>query len=271
AYGRDLQAEEILKEAMRSNPERMAIRLKLLEVYAKRRDTKGFEQLATQLYAMTSGEGEDWARAQQIGQDIDSENPMYQPGGRPVGAALSGGAMVEPLGANTMPQSVLPSPSRYEAQRTNLPEDVGIDLDLDVSAPGHFDDEPLFPPERTQPLPAMATHEPPLANTGSASAKVVEDLSDLTFDLPPLNLDISSQPAPLAGEAEAVDEFSDVATLDLPGVATPDDALARKLELAEEFRQIGDVEGARDLLQEVIAQSGGTLKRRAEGMLHDLA
>ncbi|MBA2723743.1 MAG: hypothetical protein H0U56_12830, partial [Methylibium sp.] len=41
AYGRDLQAEEILKEAMRSNPERMAIRLKLLEVYAKRRDTKG--------------------------------------------------------------------------------------------------------------------------------------------------------------------------------------------------------------------------------------
>ncbi|MEO8312950.1 MAG: FimV/HubP family polar landmark protein, partial [Caldimonas sp.] len=33
AYGRDLQAEEILKEAMRSNPERLAIRTKLLEVY----------------------------------------------------------------------------------------------------------------------------------------------------------------------------------------------------------------------------------------------
>jgi pilus assembly protein FimV len=40
AYGRDLQAEEILKEAMRSSPERLAIRTKLLEVYAKRRDTK---------------------------------------------------------------------------------------------------------------------------------------------------------------------------------------------------------------------------------------
>jgi len=49
AYGRDLQAEEILKEAMRGNPDRMAIRTKLLEVYAKRRDTKGFELLATQL------------------------------------------------------------------------------------------------------------------------------------------------------------------------------------------------------------------------------
>jgi hypothetical protein len=61
AYGRDLQAEEILKEAMRANPERMAIRMKLLEVYAKRRDTKGFELLAAQLHALTGGEGEDWA------------------------------------------------------------------------------------------------------------------------------------------------------------------------------------------------------------------
>ena len=49
AYGRDLQAEEILKEAMRSNPERLAIRTKLLEVYAKRRDIKGFDPLATEL------------------------------------------------------------------------------------------------------------------------------------------------------------------------------------------------------------------------------
>src|SRR5262249_17105824 len=55
AYGRDLQAEEILKEALRANPERLAIRLKLLEVYAKRRDTRGFEQLAVQLFAETGG------------------------------------------------------------------------------------------------------------------------------------------------------------------------------------------------------------------------
>jgi len=66
AYGRDLQAEEILKEAMRGNPERMAIRTKLLEVYAKRRDTKGFELLATQLYSLTKGEGDDWAKAQEL-------------------------------------------------------------------------------------------------------------------------------------------------------------------------------------------------------------
>ena len=83
AYGRDLQAEEILKEAMRSNPERLAIRSKLLEVYAKRRDIKGFELLATQLFALTRGEGEEWTKAQDLGSQIDPENPLYQAGGAP--------------------------------------------------------------------------------------------------------------------------------------------------------------------------------------------
>ena len=42
-------------------------------------------------------------------------------------------------------------------------------------------------------------------------------------------------------------------------------------ELAEEFRQIGDTEGARDLLQEVIAKASGPLKSKAQGMLDELA
>ena len=49
-----------------------------------------------------------------------------------------------------------------------------------------------------------------------------------------------------------------------------DDPLARKLELAEEFRQIGDLEGARDLLEEVLAKAEGALKARAQGLLDRL-
>ena len=50
-----------------------------------------------------------------------------------------------------------------------------------------------------------------------------------------------------------------------------DNPLERKLELAEEFRQIGDMEGARDLLEEVIAKADGALKSKAQGMLDHLA
>ena len=48
------------------------------------------------------------------------------------------------------------------------------------------------------------------------------------------------------------------------------DPLSRKIELAEEFRQIGDLEGARDLLEEVIAKSEGAVKSKAQGMLDKL-
>jgi ribonuclease R len=53
----------------------------------------------------------------------------------------------------------------------------------------------------------------------------------------------------------------------LPGDADP---LERKLELAEEFRQIGDLEGARDLLEEVVANAEGALRVKAQTMLEAL-
>jgi pilus assembly protein FimV len=260
AYGRDLQAEEILKEAMRANPERMAIRLKLLEVYAKRRDTKGFEMLATQLYALAGGDSDDWMRAQQLGLGIDAENPMYQPGGAPPGMDMDGGAVVEALGASTMPQSILPSPSRFDAERSGFHEEPSIDLDLDVSTPSTLEagDRPM--PERTQP---MRAEPPPMVAQPVASTSK----SDFDFDLPSLQLDTKSG-MQLGNESD--EAVPDLGNLDLLDASGNDENLQRKIELAEEFRQIGDTEGARDLLQEVAAQSTGALKTKAQAMLKEI-
>ena len=49
------------------------------------------------------------------------------------------------------------------------------------------------------------------------------------------------------------------------------DPFERKLELAEEFRQIGDLDGARDLLNEVIEQTGGAIQAKARSMLDRLS
>ncbi len=77
AYGRDAQAEEILKEALRNQPGRNAIRVKLLEIYAARKDTRAFEGLATELYSLTHGEGEDWQQAALLGAALAPANPLY--------------------------------------------------------------------------------------------------------------------------------------------------------------------------------------------------
>ena len=277
AYGRDLQAEEILKEAMRGNPERLAIRTKLLEVYAKRRDTKGFELLATQLFALTRGEGDDWAKAQDLGQQIDPENTLYQPGGAPVMAHGNAGKMVEPLGASTMPQSVLPSPSQFGATtRSPSPVDSGsVDLDLDLVN--------MSPGAPTLPSPLEATQAfapPPRASSGEGTMTLDFPTSDMTlpaatpsarpaapasdFDMSGISLDLDLPTAPVPA--------SGFGKLGLPPIeaASSTDPFARKLELAEEFRQIGDMEGARDLLQEVVAKASGAVKAKAQGMLDDL-
>ncbi|MEY8689235.1 MAG: FimV/HubP family polar landmark protein [Leptothrix sp. (in: b-proteobacteria)] len=288
AYGRDLQAEEILKEAMRANPDRLAIRTKLLEVYAKRRDTKGYELLAGELYGLTGGQGEDWSRVQELGRSIDPENPMYEPGGQPGSDGIPDTGGGELLGASTMPQSIVPSPSRFENSVPDLdlnepdPSRSGMDVDLDISVPGDMDDAMPSAPTGFNSEPA-----PFLESARSTGTSGHHDTNSLDFELH--DLPGAAAPAPVPQRAPSID-LADL-SLDLaasPSVPAPfpslddqpafesgdddgADPLARKLELAEEFNQIGDYEGARDLLQEVIDSADGELKARAQAMLDNLA
>lgn len=303
AYGRDLQAEEILKEAMRANPERLAVRTKLLEVYAKRRDTKGFELLATQLYALTKGVGDDWARAQELGRGFDAENPLYQPGGHPEEIILDGErVVVEPLSATTQPHSLMAPSTQPPELDEGLPSAGGLDLDLDLDLgmPGEPPAAPAM--DATQPLaphlqrPAdlgLDFDEPPRSGAPAARAVQPTQVGDLSLESLRMDLDApdsrlggdTQSPSTIADAGRALDFHTDFgasvpATLAGGVPTTPGglddlslddtDPLARKLELAEEFRQIGDLEGARDLLEEVLAKAGGTLRAKAQTMLDQL-
>ncbi len=77
AYGREAQAEEILKEALKKQPERQAIRLKLLEIQAARKDPVAFGVLAQEMYDMAGGQNEEWPKVVTLGLSIDPANPLY--------------------------------------------------------------------------------------------------------------------------------------------------------------------------------------------------
>lgn len=297
AYGRDLQAEEILKEAMRANPERLAIRTKLLEVYAKRRDTKGYELLAGELYGLTGGQGEDWIRAQELGRSIDPENPLYEQGGQPNSGYASDSGGGELLGASTMPQSVVPSPSRFE--NSAIPDfDLGADtpsgnsasIDLDISVPGPMDSlPPISSPFTTAPSGVFggvaagaaafgaaalsATKNAPVDSGHSSLDFELHDLPEISepitesgdlqkIDMDGLSLDFDLQPTTSSGAMDAYPMLGD---------GEDGDPLARKIELAKEFLDFGDAESARDMLQEVIEKSDGDLRAKAQAMLDKLA
>ena len=203
AYGRDLQAEEILKEALRINPQRAAIHVKLLEIYAKRRDAKAFEQVATEAYGLTQGHGGEWARICELGQELDPSNPMYKPGGQPtaggsaVAASTAAAAAASTAFLSTGKPSPAPAPAPTEASG------VDLDLDLDFSLgddPVSTAPAPVAPAMVAPTLPEKDDHVATQTMRPVEPARLdAPDLtvSDNSLDFDPLDLPaLSTPPAP---------------------------------------------------------------------------
>ncbi|MDP3760324.1 MAG: FimV/HubP family polar landmark protein [Ramlibacter sp.] len=206
AYGRDLQAEEILKEAMRTTPQRVAVHSKLLEIYSKRRDAKAFELVATEAYALTHGQGPDWEHICELGQELDPSNPLYRPGGQPDQGAIAAATAPAPgsFGATTATQAL---PVAAAAP-------VELDLDLDFSV---GDDEP-------------STARSPAAAPISPQSTLALNVPPVAEPMPALDMDFGS--ATVALELPAA---SPAPTLDLPQVppAAPARLDAPDLTLSE--------------------------------------
>jgi pilus assembly protein FimV len=176
AYGRDLQAEEILKEALRTDPNRLVLHQKLAEIYAKRHDRIAYAAVASNLYGLTQGKGLEWQRLADQGRILDPENTLYQPGGMPnLQASAAGSASSAPPTqfSPTLPTSIstghelmsampaaavagtgmafgdaLASVNQAFANKPNPAEDregpptqpVGMDFNADMSLPGGLSD-----------------------------------------------------------------------------------------------------------------------------------
>jgi len=77
AYGRDAQAEEILKDAISKEPKRYELHLKLLEMYAARKDASAFEAIAGELYTTLGSDDPTWAKVAELGVTVEPDNPLY--------------------------------------------------------------------------------------------------------------------------------------------------------------------------------------------------
>ncbi|MET3914903.1 pilus assembly protein FimV [Variovorax sp. OAS795] len=311
AYGRDLQAEEILREALRVSPDRTAIHLKLLEIHAKRRDVRAFEGLATEVHKLTNGTGSDWNRVVDMGKDLDPGNPLYESGAsRGVSAAESAAFAGALASAAKPPAPVAPAPVAPPVAVAPTPAFVPsvapLDFDLDLSQPPAPAPIPA-PVSASLPKTAYAAPVPPAAALSNGHAHAPAAAVDLEndFDTGPGALpsitrpsalseaDGNTRPAGLRGGSLPADsgfiEFDMSALAGLParpaaGAPEParlaatlpedddgdDSPHAVKLSLARELQAIGDVEGARSLVEEVEAESAGDLKTQARQLLAEL-
>ena len=311
AYGRDAQAEEILREALHKDASRIPVHAKLLEIYAKRRDTAAFEQTALKLKALTGGTGAEWEKATALGRSIDPDNGLYGGSGSPggAGAAAFGAAIAAPaaaaaaapaldfdLGGATSPGTGTPDVTLD--QRNTGASTTAVDFDLGAATlpPAGGKDRSDFTPEGTLVLDDKAP-EPSLGgldfdlNLGDEEKKpdaaaapapaspsvAPEPSGGLDFDL---NLDLGDK-GPEAEKTAAPMDLSAI-SLDLGtpgetsagGAASSNDPkwqeVATKLDLAKAYEEMGDKDGARELLNEVMKDGDDSQKGQAEQLLTKL-
>ena len=185
AYGKDEPAEEILREGLVQDPQRVAIHLKLAEIYAARQDTTKFAICAKQVQALAGSGSAAWARIQALAQSMEASNPRY-------------------------PHTAAAGPLAKKASAA-----PGIDPVLSFSEGGE----------------------------GVATGPKAQASEPMALDLDTLSLDMAASPSP------QTKSFSE--------------QLDTSMELAQQFIEIGELQGASSLLDEVIAKGSDAQRKNA--------
>ena len=334
AYGRDAQAEEILKDALKKDPQRQEIYLKLLEIHAQHNKPSAFETVASELYSVSGGQGEVWQKAMALGRQLDPANPLFAEAGG--GAAFA--TATTAAAAHTASETHEPSgsPDIKPGPRGGTPLEFTLDDDISLSpTSGEVDTkapaatrQPSAPPKINFEKPAVSAATLAAgaagAAAGAAAARAAAEKSPVkvrdtvSFDpesIPKFDLDFHldepakpapSAPRPVAAVSTAtaaarepalVSAGAPAPQLTRPAAAIELDKLdlafdpkrstfedptpsvldgqwhdaATKLDLAKAYQEMGDVEGAREILQEVLHEGDDEQKAEAQALITKLA
>jgi pilus assembly protein FimV len=288
-FGRDVQAEEILKEALLNTPNNHQIHLKLLGIYANRKDLNSFENIALQL--QESGDEAAFKQASDMGRGIDPRNTLY--GGSPA---------LEDAGSATMQA---PSFSMTPKSAPAVSKPAELDFDLGAEPPSESVASPernfLDDSQKTMVMPAMTGKEDaalpnlddlifdvtgshptlqmakPGADRHEEIAKAEDSAMEFTLDYPTEDAVVKAVPEM---QAPAVDFAGINLNLDEETTATQSAPQARddhwqevttKLDLAKAYQEMGDDAGAREILEEVLREGDAEQQKTAQDIIDQFA
>jgi len=308
-FGRDAQAEEILKEALQTTPNDHRIHLKLLGIYANRVDTNTFSVIAQKL--RDSGDADAWQQAVAMGRKLEPNNPMYGGSGTREDTVS---ATIQAPAFNTNP---LTAPGNESAASSVL------DFDIDLSSASAKNETPS--PEKDflgdagqnaimtfDILSAGQAPEMDLnvaagqSNNGQAEA-ASPDTGDMIFDVGDSFAPKQEAQPEVAKHADTDDGGMEF-TIDFPVGSTTeksvpdvqsagisleginlnfDEAMApaeptaggkdehwqevaTKLDLAKAYQEMGDASGAREILEEVLREGDEEQRETAQMLINQL-
>ena len=311
------QAADVLQQAIKHEPKRSDLRLKLMEVYGLQGDKDGFVSQERQLVA----NGENHAQVEQL----KGRFPAMAVLAAGVSAAVAAAALDAQYVKNLLddkPAAPAPAPEAFDTdfdlslddleaaspavvspedepsfesvlQRQTetkaSPDDLSdFDLDLQLEAPSSTpsDDDflsgleeqmkdvpPVEPPTLTPAalddfdLPEdfdLSLADEPAAPASAKPDAFASELDDVNAELdrlsqslehPPIEPSFTAEDAALGGDEPEFDFLSGT------------DEVATKLDLAQAYIDMGDTDGARDILSEVLTEGDESQRGEAKEML----
>lgn len=290
AYGRDAQAEEILKEALAKASTRQDVQLKLLEIYAARKDRSSFKDIANRLHQQTGGAGEAWTKATAMGRTLDPNDVLYAAAGTAAAAVADTTTTAVPVHADPLDLDLSTATTRPD-----VPLDVTATPPIGRMEPGPKATEPatVVEPLADQPAqpqgaplaPDFTLDIPPAAMDATpAPATTDTNVIDFNLELPKVEpAEASAAPAPQPSVDSGLDfklDFGDI-NLNLDEETPAATAVGekdahwhdvqQKFDLAKAYEEMGDKEGAREVLQEVVGEGDQEQQAQARKLLEVLA
>ena len=254
AYGRSSQAEQTLRDAIARTPDRIELKLKLLEVLQVLGQKEAFGELAGELRQTVAEGSSEQAHLEKLILDagqIDRSDSVEM-----VSPALSG----DPPGAvNGSPDEVIPEPDSVSTTPAS-DEDIVFELDVDTEK---------------EATPIVQTAESTSESLGDGTSADFSDL-ELELEFPAGNTladgpraEEVSMAAP--DEAGKVDPAAALSDSD-PGQSESADSEERtQLELANAYLEMGDPAAAREILTALAHSRDSDIQERAKALLETLA
>jgi pilus assembly protein FimV len=290
AYGRHQQAEEILNEALASDPNRHDVKLKLLEVFFAAKNSDSFEKGAQELHDALGDESDPlWAKALTMGQQLCPNN------------ALFGGA------GDESSQEELSSPAEDSSvdDVAEASEDDLLDFDFDIDSDGDDDgindvfaeleaatagSDVADESQSDDAEEAVLDLDTPIESDDAASAEEKADDGDNSLDFDASDLDFSLDTEDADEKPTETSEADTGLDFDLGEAASADaaaetgdglgdlsddvfgevDEVGTKLDLAKAYVDMGDSDGARSILDEVLEEGDDAQKAQAKELLGSL-
>lgn len=254
AYGRFQQAEDLIRDALENNSEDESLNLKLLEVHLASKNPSAFDAHAQGILARLENSSDPmWERVAEMGRELSPENPLYQSG-------VAESANTEDLEdidlfKEEVSFDVAEPGDGLEGQTAEMPvsdeDNRGLDFDIGLPMEGEG--------ARNEDQPDSVEFTAPEVTSGlefdmdSVEPDAIEQESALDFDLE--DFDLGNEEEAAAGDGELTDL----------------DEVSTKLDLARAYIDMGDPDGARNILDEVMEEGSDDQKSEARGIMEQIS